>query len=442
MDKAILLMIDYPQNWLGQCSQFMNPLVDQGSDSLSFVLERCQSSEFPVLVSLWINAKLNSEQSEVLRNLQERLSQAQISTTVLKQDSQTATELHRLAQTFEDYPALQAILKVRPEDFFSPTPQSLDALKELGEEDYTFSINEPVGMNFEIFSRICVEKLMQLEKADDRPQMVICRDCVDDFSRKRYSAGYIDEDQPHYRFTLDSSEATQNLRNFLRVGSRLEPESLMDWSQTQKCFLRFFDEPFYNHRTHFDPKEFSNQYIVQFFERGLFGKRYMKRDCKVLDLCCGSMFLAEFFYSTGSSNIVCMDDCEDARELYKSLHLEEKGIQFLKGSILRMQDWDKVNELGAFDVVTWTAAIEHFSLEDQGWILERISQVLKPGGVLLGDTVVFSPQGLPGHWQHKNEITSKEDLDLLLQPYFAKVDTFITFYEEMTFQPIYFVATK
>ncbi|MBT3783695.1 class I SAM-dependent methyltransferase [bacterium] len=442
MQKAILLLIDYPKNWLGQTSQFLSALDERHTSSISLVLKRILDTQLPILANVWINQELNEEELSDLQALEEMLESCAVPTVFTDKTEGAGLETNRLNATFKSYPKLQSILKVRPEDFLSPSNEAIGALLENLDEDYIFSINEPVGLNFEIFSRKCLEKLIEFEASEIRPQMAICRDFVDSFSRKRLHGGYVDESKPHYRFTLDSEQAANNLKSYLHGGGILEKAPLMDWSRQQKCFLRFFDEPFYNHRSHFDRDEFSNQYIIQFFERGLFGKRYMKRNCRVLDLCCGSMFLAEFFYSTGTSNILCVDDCQDAEDLYSALELKTKGINFLRGSILSEEDWKKMADRGPFDVVTWTAAIEHFSLEHQHWILKKISQVLDEGGVLLGDTVVFSPEGLPGHWQHKNEIVSQDDMNSVLAPHFSNVDTFITYYEEMTFQPIYFVGHK
>jgi len=442
MRNAILLLIDFPNNWLNKPSQFFSLLDDKHTTSISLVLERALNTEIPVLANIWVNKKLNDEEMDELRNLEEHLESCAIPISFCDQSPDSGLETNRLKTCFDAHPNLKSILKLRPEDFLAPSQEAIAALLKEHTEDYVFSINEPVGLNFEIFSRNCIEKLLELNAQQLRPQMAICRDFVDHFSRKRYHAGYIDEAKPHYRFTLDTKEAVGKLQEFLKTGSGLETRELMDWSRKEECFLRYFDEPFYNHRSHFDRDEFSNGYIIQFFERGLFGKRYMHHNCKILDLCCGSMFLAEFFYSTGTNQILCVDDCEDAQELYSALKLQQKGIEFLRASILSQDGWDQMAARGPFDVVTWTAAIEHFSLEDQHWILERISEVLKPGGTLLGDTVVFSPEGLPGHWQHKNEITSQEDMNSLLKPHFKMVDTFITYYDDMVFQPIYFVGKK
>ena len=77
-----------------------------------------------------------------------------------------------------------------------------------------------------------------------------------------------------------------------------------------------------------------------------------------------------------------------------------------------------------YDVIFMFAALEHFSAEQGGQILERIAKALSKSssGIFLGSTPIFEEATGHGHPEHANEFTSMEQLKSFLSPYFAEID--------------------
>ena len=168
----------------------------------------------------------------------------------------------------------------------------------------------------------------------------------------------------------------------------------------------------------------------------------MKPGSRVLDLCSGDMYLPEICYLQSGCTVDCIDNSEASRKLHEELKLESKGINLYDLSVLSDDSWEKIKNMGPYDVVTFCAAIEHFTVEEQDYIANKVSQVLIPGGVLAGDTILVPLQSLPGHWQHKNEFETESQLAKIFKPYFSDVDVFVSHYKTLVDPPVYFVCTK
>ncbi len=67
---------------------------------------------------------------------------------------------------------------------------------------------------------------------------------------------------------------------------------------------------------------------------------------------------------------------------------------------------------GAFDVVTWDAAIEHFTQAEMAAIMAGIQGALVPGGILHGSTVQKSDSWQ--HHEHEYEFETAAELHTFL----------------------------
>ena len=110
-------------------------------------------------------------------------------------------------------------MKLVAEDFLSPTDYALSCYKEvdsLSDIDYSFSVNETPGTEFEIYYRDIVKPLGQLTKDSNLLlKYRIAKLENEGFRRKRFLRKYINEFQPNFRFTVDSENSFQMLERFL-----------------------------------------------------------------------------------------------------------------------------------------------------------------------------------------------------------------------------------
>lgn len=175
------------------------------------------------------------------------------------------------------------------------------------------------------------------------------------------------------------------------------------WGQSR---LHYFDH-------HFDHLRAPNYIYWQ--ERGILGNRTIPQDGVVLDLCCGDGFYSIYYYSLRASHIDALDWDAPAIRAAKRRNRKPQ-IHFQRFDVNR-QNFPRTD----YDVVTLFSAIEHFSVEEGTALLRKIGVVLKPGGVLVGSTPIFSSQG--GHnEEHQNEFLSIEQLQNFLSPHFRKVE--------------------
>jgi SAM-dependent methyltransferase len=149
------------------------------------------------------------------------------------------------------------------------------------------------------------------------------------------------------------------------------------------------------------------------WERGIFGLLAMRQGCRVLDLCCGTGFFAYYFYSGRASSVVAMDYSAAAIAQAKR-NFQAPNIEYRQGDI-RTDLPD-----GPFDNAALNAALEYFTPQEVGTLLDDIKARLTPNGILSGNSIVARKSGL-AHPAQKQEFFSREELAALLKRHFAHV---------------------
>ena len=152
------------------------------------------------------------------------------------------------------------------------------------------------------------------------------------------------------------------------------------------------------------------------WERSIFSMLPMKNGCRVLDLCCGGGFFAHHFYSGRASKVISVDFDPEAIAHAKT-NFQAPNVEY------RCADIRSDMPEGAFDNIVWDAAIEHFTLEETGKIMQDIKRRLGPAGVLSGYTLVEKATG-KSLSHHEYEFKSKEELAGILKRSFANVLVF------------------
>ncbi|PKM92500.1 MAG: hypothetical protein CVU81_00145 [Euryarchaeota archaeon HGW-Euryarchaeota-1] len=181
-----------------------------------------------------------------------------------------------------------------------------------------------------------------------------------------------------------------------------------------------FNFPWFDHRL--DELNWPNNLF--WIERGVFGRKYIEKEDKVLDLCCGDGYFSIVFYSSVENvQIDAIDIDENVLELGKMCNTN-KCIKFYQKDILK-----DIFPLKDYDVILFFEAIEHFAADDFSIIAKKINKCLKKGGYLIGSTPLVSIKEV-GNWQHQNEFSNVDDLKNFLAKYFNNVDVWITEHPE------------
>lgn len=427
-----LLYIDLPSNWTGQNTQVLKPLFQDETSLLEYQLNKLKKQNYDILASIYIKQECD-ELDTVLTILKHN----NVDYEIVKESNAA----QRVQSAFNKKSNWLNFIKVVCEDFFSPSPYSIEIYNSLGDEDYTFSVFETLGTNFEIFNKSISTKLSKLNpNSPHNLQYQIAKYDHQLFNRKRHLKDYTNEFVSNFRFTLDGPEAFERLKTYV-ANHQFDQSKFQEYCEEHQYFLRTFPTQFYNHRDDFK-SAFDTGIKLQYLERGFVCKKYINHNSKVLDICSGDMLLPEMLYSKGSQNIICIDNSEHSHKVYQDLKLEKKGIKLFSHDILTSKGWEKIRENGLFDVITFTAAIEHFTEKQQHFLADEISKSLNDGGVAVGDTCIWYPNSMPGHWQHKNEFYSEQQLADIFTSYFNHVEVFVSEYSDILDQPVYFICKK
>lgn len=155
------------------------------------------------------------------------------------------------------------------------------------------------------------------------------------------------------------------------------------------------------------------------WERGVFSSLALKKDGKVLELCCGDGFNAKHFYASKVRSIVAVDFDRAAIEHAKANFNSPKIVY-------EVCDIRKGLPSGSFNNVIWDAAIEHFTEKEIDFVMLQVKQSLLGDGVLSGYTVKRRCDGNKLHHDHEYEFSSKNDLLRFLGKHFERVMVFET----------------
>lgn len=185
----------------------------------------------------------------------------------------------------------------------------------------------------------------------------------------------------------------------------LKYEFLLDWG----CFPNpeWFDHDY-------DLAFFPTWRKPHFFERGVYLQEVLKPSDTVLDLCCGDGSVTALFVSPKVKSVVGVDFDASAISAAKQKYGNFSNLSYRQMDI-RTLDFPAQS----FDLVTWDAAIEHFTQIEMDQIFSSIKKVLKPNGMLAGSTI--AKQDHLQHHDHEHEFESTQELQQFLSRYFPHV---------------------
>ena len=200
----------------------------------------------------------------------------------------------------------------------------------------------------------------------------------------------------------------------------------VEWRFLSPEWMNHFADQFFQWRKH---------RVSFWLERGIFGSLALglKKNPKVLELCCGDGFNTYHFYSKLSDRIIALDFDK------RAINHARKNNNF-SNIEYRIADIRHQFPEGKFDNIMWDAAIEHFTESEISDLMTRIKNALSSHGVLSGYTLVEKDDGEKHLHQHEYEFKSKNDLYRFISPHFKKVKVFETFSKER--HNLYFFATQ
>ncbi len=137
----------------------------------------------------------------------------------------------------------------------------------------------------------------------------------------------------------------------------------------------------------------------------------------VLDFCCGTGWCSQNLAKVAKT-VCAVDSNVNAIEFAKLRH---PGPQYSVMDALDLKYKDNT-----FDLIVFRESLEHFTAEEAEKLLEEISRVLKPEGMLFGTTPLFIPKEGAEKYSsinpyHKKEF-SPEELRTLLSCFFSRVE--------------------
>lgn len=165
----------------------------------------------------------------------------------------------------------------------------------------------------------------------------------------------------------------------------------------------------------------------QGWERGVFSLLAMRQGARVLDVCCGDGFYANYFYSVRAGAVVAFDiDQEAIRSARRNF--SAPNVKYVVA--------DAIAEMpqGQFDNIVWESAIEYFTGDEIHQVMRSIKSRLAEGGILSGHAVIQQERNSGQKLAFKN----RADFLSFLQPHFSRIRIFETIYPAR--HNIYFYA--
>ena len=190
---------------------------------------------------------------------------------------------------------------------------------------------------------------------------------------------------------------------FYRAGLRYEFRK--DWSSrpTPEWFDHEFDLAF-----------FPEWRKPHFFERGVYLQEVLRPNDSVLDLCCGEGSVSALFIAPSAQRVVGVDFDETAIARARRKYSHFVNLEFQRADIRELSFAP-----ASFDLVSWDAAIAHFTKPEMDRIFGSIRTVLKGAGILAGSTVAQMDH--QQHFYHEYEFRTLTELSTFLLGYFPHV---------------------
>lgn len=150
-------------------------------------------------------------------------------------------------------------------------------------------------------------------------------------------------------------------------------------------------------------------------ERGTLANRYIRPGHEVLDVACGDGSFSGNYYSTNAAHVDAFDYDEKAIR-HATLKYARQNVTFF------LADATTVDlQPEKYDVIAFFVAIEHFSEQEGAKLLAKLGRSMKPSGILIGSTPIFTQVG--GHnEEHQNEFLSVDQLKNFVSAHFEQVD--------------------
>lgn len=147
-------------------------------------------------------------------------------------------------------------------------------------------------------------------------------------------------------------------------------------------------------------------------DRYIFASSY-GRDCRVVDLACGTGYGSEHLKKAGAKFVTGIDICPEAIQYASSQHGGD-GLRFIaaSGEATGLED-------ACCDLVVSFETIEH--VPDDQALLREFARILKPGGRLVCSTPNLWPLAIAPH--HVREYDRQDFLNAL-QPHFEVLELF------------------
>lgn len=170
----------------------------------------------------------------------------------------------------------------------------------------------------------------------------------------------------------------------------------------------------FNHE--FDFALFRERPFPHLFERGVYIQEVLKPGMRVLDICCGDGTLPACFIAPVASRVDAVDFDPDAIRHARDAHAHRENLTFHEADIRKFSP-----AAGSYDLVTWDAAIEHFTLEEMNGILRMLHSALTKDGILQGSTLRKGAHDEKLHHDHEHEFDSLDEMQTLLKQHFERV---------------------
>ncbi len=221
---------------------------------------------------------------------------------------------------------------------------------------------------------------------------------------------FLDNKSTNHRTDLILGEYLVKLSEHLGVtGSRLLKRG--QWS---------YETPdWFDHRHHMlNPEESKNSWL----ESISLVLRLLPENGKILNYCAGDGFFDYQFFRYMSSEITCVDidDSNEYKNFLIKKYSNDPKIEYLYKDVLKHEPKEDY-----YDIVIMRSAIEHFSLENQALLFNKIKKALTKTGWYCGDTPANPDRDNDKqHSAHEYEWKDKNEAREVLNKHFDEVDVY------------------
>jgi SAM-dependent methyltransferase len=179
---------------------------------------------------------------------------------------------------------------------------------------------------------------------------------------------------------------------------------IRDWQLEARGRPQFFKHAVNLAQWPFDPARWS------FVARGVHPREFMRRGCKVLDLCCGDGAYSKLFFADIAGHVDAVDLDSYAIAYARKYH-GASNVAYHALDIVRQPLPDS-----GYDIVVWNAAICYFSEQEIRTVLQKIAAASRPGMRLFG----MLPKS-NGWIDHKTEFSEAGAVHSFLRDHFSEV---------------------